>query len=118
LRGDSVNPPLLGMSKVVSEDSVRSNLGKLDEIQGVTWLQDHLGDCVRPLLSEPWILDSDVTVKPLYGHQEGAVKGYNPHKPGRPSHTYHTYFVTIQVPKLAYARRGTGGLPWKVMTRA
>jgi hypothetical protein len=21
------------------------------------------------------------------------VKGYNPHKPGRPSHTYHTYFV-------------------------
>ena len=93
LRGDTVNPPLLGMSKVVSEDSVRSNLGKLDEIQGVTWLQDHLGDCVRPLLSEPWILDSDVTVKPLYGHQEGAVKGYNPHKPGRPSHTYHTYFI-------------------------
>ena len=94
LRGDTVNPPLLGMSKVVSEDSVRSNLGKLDEIQGVTWLQDHLGDCVRPLLSEPWILDSDVTVKPLYGHQEGAVKGYNPHKPGRPSHTYHTYFLS------------------------
>ncbi|EGV20624.1 hypothetical protein [Thiocapsa marina] len=41
----------------------------------------------------PWILDADVTVKPLYGHQEGAVKGYNPHKPGRPSHTDHIYFV-------------------------
>ena len=39
------------------------------------------------LLNEPWILDVDVTVKPLYGHQEGAVKGYNPHQPGRPSHT-------------------------------
>ncbi|MGA7978787.1 MAG: hypothetical protein WCA32_01005 [Chromatiaceae bacterium] len=55
LRGDSVNPPLLGMSKVMSEDSVRGNLGKLDEARGVTWLQDHLGSCVRPLLGEPWI---------------------------------------------------------------
>ena len=43
--------------------------------------------------SEPWILDMDSTVKPLYGHQEGAVKGYNPGKPGRPSHVYHTYFA-------------------------
>ena len=44
-----------------------------------------------PLLAEPWILDIDTTVKPLYGHQEGAVIGYNPKKPGRPSHSYHTY---------------------------
>jgi hypothetical protein len=93
LRGDTVNPALLGMSQVMSEDSVRINLGKIDETEGVAWLQDHLRYCVRPLLSEPWILDTDVTVKPLYGHQEGAVKGYNPHKPGRPSHTYHTYFI-------------------------
>ena len=35
--------------------------------------------------------DIDTTVKPLYGHQEGAVVGYNPKKPGRPSHSYHTY---------------------------
>jgi len=93
LRGDTINAPLLGMTAVVSEDSVRRNLGKLDEAEGVKWLQDHLDDCVAPVLSEPWILDGDVTVKPLYGHQEGAVKGYNPHKPGRPSHTYHTYFI-------------------------
>jgi hypothetical protein len=32
-------------------------------------------------------------VKPLYGHQEGAKVGYNPHKPGRPSHTYHSYIM-------------------------
>ena len=81
------------MNKVVSEDSVRRNLGQLDEAAGVTWLQQHLDDSIAPLLSIPWILDSDVTVKPLYGHQEGAEKGYNPHKPGRPSHTYHTYFI-------------------------
>ena len=30
-------------------------------------------------------------MKPLYGHQEGAVVSYNPKKPGRPSHVHHTY---------------------------
>jgi len=32
-------------------------------------------------------------VKPLYGHQEGAVVSYNPHKRGRPSHSYHCYMM-------------------------
>jgi len=35
------------------------------------------------------VLDVDTTIKPLYGEQEGAELGYNPHKPGRPSHCYH-----------------------------
>src|ERR1017187_5739738 len=38
-------------------------------------------------------LDVDTTVKPLYGHQQDAKVGYNPTKPGRPSHAYHSYFV-------------------------
>ncbi len=46
---------------------------------------------MEPLLAEPWILDVDTTIKPLYGHQEGAALGYNPKKPRRPSHCYHTY---------------------------
>jgi hypothetical protein len=29
----------------------------------------------------------------LYGHPEEARIGYNPHKPGRPSHAYHSYFT-------------------------
>lgn len=41
----------------------------------------------------PWILDIDTTIKPLYGRQEGAVVSYNPHKPGRPSHSHHTYLM-------------------------
>jgi hypothetical protein len=40
------------------------------------------------------VLDADTTIKPLYGHQEGAVLGYNPKQPGRPSHTYHTFFLS------------------------
>jgi Transposase DDE domain group 1 len=93
LRCDPVNPPLLGMRKVVSEDSVRRNLEKIEEHAGLSWLQNHLDYCTAPLLGEPWILDMDSTVKPLYGHQEGAKAGYNPRKPGRPSHSYHTYML-------------------------
>jgi Transposase DDE domain group 1 len=93
LRCDPVNPPLLGMRKVVSEDAVRRALDKIDEPAGSAWMQEHLDYCTRPLLSEPWVLDIDTTVKPLYGHQEGAAVSYNPHKPGRPSHSYHTYLL-------------------------
>jgi hypothetical protein len=85
LRCDLVNPPLLGMRKVVSEDSVRRNLETIADEPGQVWRQNHLDYCTAPLLGEPWILDMDSTVKPLYGHQEGAKAGYNPRKPGRPS---------------------------------
>ena len=93
LRGDSVNTKLLGMSKVISDDSAMRALKRMDETQAVVWAQEHLYSCYAPLLKTPWIMDIDVTVKALYGHQEGAVKGYNPHKPGRPCHTYHTYIM-------------------------
>src|ERR1700756_3210536 len=93
VRCDPVNPPLLGMTQVVSEDAVRRGLDKIDEDAGQTWLEGHLDYTTRPLLSEPWILDIDTTVKPLYGHQEGAVVSYNPNKRGRPSHSYHCYMM-------------------------
>ena len=93
IRSDNVNPALLGMGKVVSEDSVRRAFQNIDETACEKWQRAHLRRAFEPLLNEPWILDIDTTVKPLYGHQEGAVVGYNPHKPGRPSHAYHTYFI-------------------------
>lgn len=93
LRGDGVNPGLLGMSKVVSEDSVRRSFSKVPEEEVIPWSQGSLQRVYAPVLSEPWILDADTTVKTIYGQQEGAEVGYNPHKPGRPSHTYHTYMI-------------------------
>jgi len=93
LMNDRVNSKLLGMNKVVSDDSARRALHKMDEDKGIAWLEEHLLSCYSPLLKTPWILDADVTVKPLYGHQEGAEMGYNPQKPGRPSHTFHTYMI-------------------------
>ena len=93
IRCDGVNPVLLGMRKVISEDGLRNALKSIDEKQGVSWLDSHLSDSVVPLLDAPWIMDTDTTIKPLYGHQEGAEVGYNPKKPGRPSHVYHTYLM-------------------------
>jgi hypothetical protein len=91
LRNDGVLPELLGMEKIVSEDAVRRGFKAIPENEGREWLQRHLDYCTAPLLAEPSAMDTDSTVKPLYGHQEGAVRGYNPKKPGRPSHVYHTY---------------------------
>jgi hypothetical protein len=93
LRGDGINPGLLGMSGTVSEDAVRLAMGRIDETTGLNWLSNQILGSISPALGLPWILDIDVTVKPLYGHQQGAEIGYNPQKPGRPSHVYHSYFV-------------------------
>jgi hypothetical protein len=93
IRGDGVNPGLLGMTKVASEDSVREALKGMDEEESGVWLKKHLKASYAPLLEEPWALDIDTTVKPLYGHQQDAKLGYNPTKPGRPSHTYHSSFI-------------------------
>ena len=93
LRGESVNAELLGMEKIVSEDVIRRSLLGMDENKSGLWLEKHLKKCYAPLLTIPWVLDLDATVKPLYGKQEGAEVGYNPAKPGRPSHVYHSYFI-------------------------
>jgi hypothetical protein len=93
IRGDGVNPELLGMTKVASEDSVRRALIGMKEEDSGRWMKRHLKASYEPLLEEPWALDMDSTVKPLYGHQEDAKLGYNPSKPGRPSHVYHSYFI-------------------------
>jgi len=98
LRGDQVNPQGLGMTKIVSEDSLRRAFQDQDAAALATWQQEALLATYAPALEQPWIADLDVTIKPIYGHQEGAEVGYNPHKPGRPSHAYHTVFLrTLRV---------------------
>jgi hypothetical protein len=93
VRGDGVNPGLLGLRGTVSEDAVRNAMYRIEENAGLDWLSTQILGCISPALCLPWILDIDVTVKPLYGRQQGAEIGYNPQKPGRPSHVYHSYFV-------------------------
>jgi hypothetical protein len=93
VRSDNVLPQLLGMTRVRSEDAVRRAFQHGQEEPWTGWTRKHLAGTYEPLLNEPWILDMDATVKPLYGHQEEAAVGYNPRKPGRPSHVYHCYFI-------------------------
>ena len=93
LRGDAVAAQALGMNKVVSEDALRRALERIDEPASTAWMRPALMHSVREALSKPWVLDIDASIKPLYGRQEGAALGYNPGKPGRPSHVLHTFWV-------------------------
>ena len=111
LRGDGVAPSILDMSKIISDDSLRRALGAIAPAPNnkhtgeqraeqqaqlacsTQWMQEQLKHSIARATCTPWILDCDTTVKPLYGHQDGAVISYNPHKPGRPSHAIHTYWI-------------------------
>lgn len=111
LRGDAVAPQVLGMSRIISDESLRRALKALapsisknstqDERlnaqaqldKSTAWMDTALRESTFEALSTDWILDCDVTVKLLFGHQDGAEIGYNPSKPGRPSHNIHTYWV-------------------------
>jgi hypothetical protein len=93
LRNDAVSPQILGMNKIISEDALRRALSRMSTEQSSAWLVPQLIGSVQSALSTPWILDIDTTIKPLYGKQDGAQVSYNPHKPGRPSHALHTYWV-------------------------
>ena len=111
LRGDAVAPRILGMNKIVSDESLRRALAHLAPTLGkrcpeaererreaqlarsTAWMDTALAESSRDALTTGWILDCDATVKLLYGYQDGAEVGYNPTKPGRPSHTIHTYWI-------------------------
>ncbi len=98
LSGSGLDSELLKMQSIPSEDSIRSALRKLVDSpkrarQSRSWLSGCFGQFHEGVFQVPWILDVDATVKPLYGKQQGAVVGYNPTKPGRPSHVYHSFWV-------------------------
>ena len=110
LRGDAVAPQILGMSRIMSDESLRRALRHLAptlqrcpeakraqrEIQlakSEAWMGAALAESTREAVNTPWIMDCDTTVKLLYGHQDGAEVSYNPLKPGRPSHVIHTYWI-------------------------
>ena len=81
------------MAGFVSEEAARRALARIDESSGVAWLERHLAKTTPPLLTTPGMLDLDATGTCLYGKQDCAVVGYNPQKPGRPSHSYHSAWM-------------------------
>ena len=111
LRGDAVAPQILGMTRIISDESLRRALKALAPSIGknctederlkrqtqldksTAWMDTALRESTFDALGTDWILDCDTTVKLLFGHQDGAAIGYNPTKPGRPSHNIHTYWI-------------------------
>ena len=111
LRGDGVAPSILGMGKIIGDDSLRRALSAIAPApddkhtpeqraaqqaqlaRAVRWMQEQLKHSIAQATATPWILDCDTTIKVLYGKQGGAVVSYNPHKPGRPSQAIHTYWI-------------------------
>ena len=147
LRGDAVAPEILGLTKIIGDESLRRALGhiapapkasaqgangiikaltasqkdsgenQLDEDEkrrqaqlalAEAWMKNALLESVQHALARNWILDIDTTVKTLYGKQSGAQVGYNPRKPGRPSHAIHTYWVAnLRLVLHAHVQDGT-----------
>ena len=53
VRGDGINPGLLGMSGTVSEDAVRLAMYRIPETAGLDWLSTQLLGCISPALGLP-----------------------------------------------------------------
>ena len=64
VRHDGVNPGLLDMRRVCSDDSVLRAVARMPKEDAEKWLRRYLSQGARPLLQEPWVLDIDTTVKP------------------------------------------------------
>src|SRR5712691_1571053 len=105
IRGDGVAAQALGLRGLVSEDSIRRALKAMDPAASEPWMRTALMASVRDALDRPWVMDIDATIKPLYGHQEGAELGYNPHKPGRPSQGWQAIEDSIKRSGWSKARR-------------
>ncbi len=96
LRRDEVAPQILGMNKIISDESLRRALAHLAPSQNkrcgederaaraaqlaksTAWMDTALAESTREALRTPWILDTDTTIKLLYGHQDGAEVSYTP----------------------------------------
>lgn len=84
LREDPTVCEICGLEAVVGDDAIRRLFYRVDEAAGRAWV----AAAARPIwsaLPERIIQDWDSTVQTKYGHQEGAVVGYNPQKRGRRS---------------------------------
>jgi len=88
LRADLALQALLGMSRFPGDDTIRNLFKRFGQgpcqrfFSGLwSWQLERLPEC-----SSGYSLDLDSTVFERYGRQQGALRGPNPPKHGRPSH--------------------------------
>lgn len=85
LREDPLLKELFAMERMVSDDTIRRYFKHIEANQAGNWIAAATRSMWQ-CLPKSFILDWDSTVQTRYGSQQGAEVGYNPHKPGRPSH--------------------------------
>lgn len=88
LRGDRDLHAMLGLHRFPSGDTIRNlfrqfTMGNVERLFAplIEWQMERV-----PARAGGYSLDLDSTVFERYGRQEGALKGHNPRKHGRPSH--------------------------------
>jgi hypothetical protein len=98
---DALVRALLNLKSGLNKDVISTRLKQLGQA-GAIKLQEMLFPLVTRWLLKSQLqsitLDADSTVKTVYGHQQGAAKGYNPHKPGAKS--YHPLLAFVSELKL------------------
>lgn len=96
LRADRALHALLGIERFPGTDTVRNLLKRftqpvIEAFWRPLWRWLLLQGWARP--ADGWSLDLDSTVFQRSGHQEGALRGYNPSRPGR--HTHHPLLAVL-----------------------
>jgi hypothetical protein len=98
---DALVKVLLDLETGLNKDVISTRLKELGQA-GANLLQEHLFKLTIKWLTKSKLeritLDADSTVKTVYGHQQGAEKGFNPTKRGAKS--YHPVLAFISQMKL------------------
>jgi hypothetical protein len=98
---DALVTVLLDLETGLNKDVISTRLKELGQA-GANLLQEHLFKLTIKWLTKSKLeritLDADSTVKTVYGHQQGAEKGFNPTKRGAKS--YHPVLAFISQMKL------------------
>jgi hypothetical protein len=92
-RQDPVLQRLFGFQRMANFKAAMRLFRKFSQALNERVLGSLYGWLFRQLAVEEVTLDLDSTVMTRYGAQEGACLGYNPAKPGRPSHHLLMAFV-------------------------
>lgn len=87
-RMDKALHVLMGVVRFPNDDTIRNFFRRFTQASIYEFYQPLWRWLIERLPQRPegYTLDLDSTVFERYGKQQGAVKGYNPKKPGRPSH--------------------------------
>jgi len=93
---DALVSTILGLKKYIDEDTIGKRISSLGQ-RGAVALHERLlsfnKNYLESLSLDKITLDLDSTEQTVYGNQQGAAKGYNPHKKG--ANSYHPILCYI-----------------------